>query len=233
MGALLKLRHLAVAALFGGSVAACFSGCKSPLKYRNDFGFLVSAQANSPEFPVRLNGSLCVDSDRRPGLCAKRVRSSETIRISFEPQTYAYLVTLTCTSGVKVPPPGNVIAGEPFSFTLSPDDFREFKSFTCIGEISPQDREAPVSASFRAHFVVVDANYAEREAAYLTARNGKTYLVLGQFARSARVFDQGRWRLVEKRPIVEVKGDPEKVAAYSESYAMRFNFLNMDALSHE
>lgn len=73
---------------------------------------------------------------------------------------------------------------------------------------------------------VYDAAYKLREQAYLTTKDGKQYLVLGKYARRAWVHDQGKWAYHKKKTYVEVKGDPAKLIAYSESFAMRFNYFN-------
>lgn len=203
------------------------SACQS-LPYREDVGFLVASQAGSPEYPTYLNGKLCTDMEGYVGACAKRVRSREPITFKFDPQPYNYTLVVKCTQGVVIPPGFDVEAGREFSFQLKPEDFSQFKSFTCIGEVSPQDRDKPVSGQFHIRFIVIDAAYTAREVAYLTSRKGKNYLVLGQYARSAWVYDT-EWRHYDKRTVVEVGQDTANVKAYSESYAMRFNYFNMGA----
>lgn len=212
--------------LLGWSFAFLVSACNT-LPYRDDIGFLVSAQANSHEFPVRVNGSVCRDMKNLPGACTIRVRSDEPIVFRFDPMPYAYQFNARCTTGVDVPPGASVPPDQVYTWTIQPDAFRDFRSIACVGEILPQDRPAPVSASWRVTILVVDAAYEKREGAYITEDNGKKYLVLGQYARMAWVFDLGRWVRYSQKTIVELKGKPEDVRAYSESYAMRYNYLNL------
>lgn len=210
-----------------GAVAALALAACNSLPYKDDVGFLNSAQAQSTEFPVYLNGRLCTDTEGYVGLCAKRVKSTEDLVFKFDPQPYAYLLTVNCTSGVKPVPPATVPAGEGYSFTLKASDFSEFVSFTCIGEVSPQDRDPPISAKWHVRVVVYDAQYTMRERIYVTSRKGRNYLVLGQFARSGWVYDAGRWQQHNKATVVQLRGNPEEAKAYTESFAMRFNYYNM------
>lgn len=211
---------------WAAGVTLALVACTS-LPYKNDNGFLVSAQANSPEFPVYLNGHLCTDMEGFVGLCSKRIKSTEDITFRFDPQTYAYLLTVNCTQGVTPVAAATVPQSQPYSFVLKAADFSQFTAFTCVGEVSPQDRTPPISARFRVSFSVVDAQYSARERIYPTTSDGKNYLVLGEFARSAWVYDQGKWAHHDQDTTVEIKGDPSQVKAYSESYAMRFNYFNL------
>lgn len=197
----------------------------SSLPYQDDIGFLVSAQANSPEFPVYLNGTICKDMDGNPGLCSKRIKSTDTLKFSFDPQVYAYDLTIACTNPISVAG-GSVGANQGFEISITPDQMQGLKSFVCIGEVFPQDRTQPLSAKFEIRIVVADVNYVARERITTTTQNGDTYLVLGQYARSAWVFDGEKWSLHTKDTMVKLK-DPAKAKAYSESYNMRFNYLNM------
>lgn len=220
----MKIR--AILTVVGALAALTFTACQS-LPFKDDFGYLVSAQANSHEFPVYINGRLCTDTDGYVGLCAKRVKSTEDIVFRFDPQQYAWLMTVKCTTGVRPVLPGNVEPNKPYTFTIKADDFKEFRSFTCTGEVSPQDREEAISAKWQVRVVVVDSEYEPRERIYTTTSNGKSYLVLGQFARHSWVKDANGWRKYRKATVVEIEGDLVEVKAYSESFAMRFNFLNL------
>lgn len=208
------------------SIALIFAACSS-LPYKDDTGFLVSAQAGSAEFPISINGKLCSDMDGEVGLCAKRVSSTEDITFSFMAQPYGWNLVTTCSTGVTQPLPATVEPGKAYSFTMKSSDFSRFRSFSCMGEIKPQDRGEPVSALFEVRFSVYHSKYVQRESIFITDDNGKKFLVLGKYARSALVFDDGAWKRHKKKTIVEIKGDPSKVKAYSESFAMRYNYLGM------
>jgi hypothetical protein len=200
------------------ALALLFTACMS-LPYKDDTGFLVSAQADSPEFPVYVNGTLCKDLDNNPGLCSKRLKSNEALAFHFDPQTYAYDLTIACTSPLTVPA-STVPSGVPFDLTISPTDFPPGDSFICIGEVLPQDRPQPLSAKWEVRVVIFDSAYEARESIFYS----KPYLVLGTYARSSWVFDGSKWKQYKSKTYVKVD-DPTKVQAYSESYAERFNFF--------
>jgi hypothetical protein len=212
-------------------ISLAFLASCTTLKYQDDLGFLVSAQAESPEFPVYFNSKLCRDTDLVPGLCSKRIRSTDTLKIELPGRSYGYRLDLTCSQALGESQSFNVQAGKSFTHEITPDKFAKLKSFICMGEVFPTDRPQPMSAQWEVRVKVVDAAYTPREAAYITHDKGKTYLVLGSHAREAWVWDEGAWRHYDKTTVVEIKGDEHAVAAYSESYQMRFNAygLNNDA----
>jgi hypothetical protein len=198
------------------------------LPYKDDTGFLVSAQANSPEFPVYINGTLCKDLDGNPGLCSKRIGSTDDIKLHFDAQAYAYDLTVSCSSPITVQG-ASVASGQAFDLTISNAQMQGQLSFVCIGEVFPQDRSQAVSAKWEIRIVVRDANYVAREGIYVGQdSDGNPAIILGQYARSAWVFDNGEWSQHKEDTIVTLKGDPTKAKAYSESFVMRYNYFNFD-----
>lgn len=208
------------------SLLPVLAACNS-LPFKEDVGFLISAQANSPEFPVYVNGHLCTDMEGYVGLCSKRVKSSEDIVLKFDPQDYAYLMTVKCSSGIPQVPVSTVPSGQPFSFKITHDQFVQFSAFTCTGEVSPQDRTPPIEAQWEVKFKVYDSQYTAREQIFRIDDGEKHFLVLGQFARTAWVYDEDEWHQHFKDTVVQLRGDPLKAKAYSESFVMRYNFFNM------
>lgn len=188
----------------------------------------MSAQADSPEFVVYVNGKLCKDTDGIPGLCSKRIRSNEDVLLHFDPLPYAWHMTLDC-GNVGPFPPIQEVANAAHEILITRAQFVSFKSFTCIGEIFPEDRPQPLSAKWELRAKIVDAQYEAREQITEETKDGRTYLVLGQFARSAWVFDEGKWSKHWKDTIVEIKGNPHHVQAWSESYQMRVNTFQLEA----
>lgn len=205
-------------------ILAAIGAC-STLQYQDDIGFLVSAQANSPEFPIYLNGALCKDNDGNPGLCSKRISTADTLTIHFDPQAYAYNLTVDCTSPMVVPG-ATVPLGQPFDLAITPAEIGGLKTFICEGFIFPQDRATPVNAMFDVRVVISDANYVPREAITTTVQNGDTYLVLGQYARNSWVFDGKGWSLHTQDTMVKLD-TLVGVQAYSESFSGRFNFYSL------
>jgi len=210
-----------------GTICALFFGlgaCSS-LPYNDDIGFLVSAQANAPEFPIFLNGALCKDADGNPGLCSKRIKTTDTLALHFDPQAYAYNLTIDCTNPMVVPG-ASVPAGQAFDLAITPAEIGGLKSFICEGFIFPQDRvNPPINAMFDVRVLVEDSAYVPREAITSTVQDGNTYLVLGEYARNAWVYDGQKWSQHSKDTMVQVKS-LVGVQAYSESYSDRFNFYN-------
>lgn len=198
------------------------------LPYEDDIGFSVSAQANSMEFPIRLNGRVCADLDGQPGMCSKRLSSKEDLVVHFDPQDYPTNIRVRCTKGLEITPAVSVPAKQAYDWKIPATAIAAANliEFTCIGEVLPQDRDPPISAKFKISVSIYDAAYKVREQAYLTTEKGKTYLVLGKYARRAWVYDQDKWAYHKEDTIVQVKGDPTKLIAYSESFAMRFNYWN-------
>lgn len=208
----------------------CLSlACNTTIKYKDDVGFLVSAQANSPEFPIYIQNKLCRDMDGNLGACTKRIKSNESVNIKFDPQPYAYTIHLYCSKDTNINFSQDVKAGDTFNYSIQPSQFNTLRSFTCVGEIFPLDRVRPVSAKFEVRFIVFDEIYTNREQAYLVQdKKGRNWLVLGQYAKNSRVYDclknKCEWKDYLEETIVRVYS-PEKVLAYSQSYAMRYNLF--------
>lgn len=198
------------------------TACAS-IKYADDAAFTASAWGNSPEFPVWVNGKLCVDTDGIPGMCSKRVKANEPLTYRLEARPYAYTLRVACPKEMGESFGVDVEAGKPFDHTITPDKYPTARSFVCIGEIFPQDRGEPISAKWEFRAKVVDPNYTMRETPYIAKKGKRSFLIAGQYARSVDVYDQGEWKHHDRAPVVEIKGDPEKVLAFSESFVMRFN----------
>lgn len=213
-------RSSVVAALVLVGLFAC-----SSLPYQDDLAFAVSAQANSPEFPVYIGGSLCRDMDGKPGMCAKRITSTQSLQIHIDPQSYPYGVTVACTSPISVP--GQTVpAGQPADIVVTPAQMQGLLTYICRGEIFPQDRPQPLSAMFEVRVNVVDASYLPREQiTTVKDKKGRYALVLGEYARNSWVCDSGSCRQYSKATIVPVS-NLDTASAYSESYNMRVNYLN-------
>lgn len=189
------------------------SGCNS-LKYESDIGFLNSAQANSMEYYAKINGTPCRDMDGIVGLCTKRLASNQELKIEMDARDYAYRFNLQCTSTLGVDFSQDVLAGKAFSFAISPEKFRDVRSFTCIGEVFPQDRDQEVSANWSVRVVVYDSQYQPREIVYVY----ENHLIFGKHARY--ITADGK-RYSKK---TSLKGADQIRFAYSESERMRFNY---------
>ena len=222
----MNFKNIVIVALFFISILFSFS-CQT-IKYLDDLGFSVSAMANSPEWPVYINGKFCRDIDGIMGLCSKRVKSNESVSIKFEKQSYDYRVHLQCSKDTGIDfsvdvPKINLL---PYEYVIKPEQFSTLRSFTCIGEIFPGDRTEPTSAKFEIRIMVVDASYAVREIMNLYKYKGKDYLLLGQHAKYSIVYDHKNGkeirRTYKQETMVQID-DPSNVRALSESFSMRFN----------
>jgi hypothetical protein len=200
---------LAILSVFLLSLFACQS-----LKYKSDIGFLNSAQANSPEYLVKINGKFCKDIDGMIGLCAKRIKSNEKITFVLDKRPYSYRVNVECSSLVDFSLSIDVLANSSFEFEITPDKFPEAKTFTCIGEVFPQDREEEVSAFWHTRFVVYDKSYQARESINVQGDQ----LVLGQHAKYTLLNEE---KNISKKTSYNFK---DVKRAWSESEIMRMNF---------
>jgi hypothetical protein len=189
------------------------TSCQS-MKYASDLGFLNSAQANSPEFLVKINGKFCKDVDGQIGLCAKRVKSNEKISFILDKRPYSYRLNVECSASINFKLNVDVIEDTVYEFSISPESFQEQQSFTCVGEVFPQDRPQEVSAFWHTRFVVFDKNYQARESIY--SANGQ--LILGQNAKYSLLNEE---KPISKKTAVKAAGIEK---AYSESETMRFNY---------
>lgn len=188
--------------------------CQHLLPYKPDTGFLNSAQANSPEYLVRINGVYCKDMDGSIGLCAKRVRSDEKISFHLDSRPYAYRLNVTCSSNVGFNLSIDILQNASFDFDIDAGKFSNSKSFTCVGEVFPQDREESVSAFWHARFVVYDKDYQAREAIYSDGKN----VILGQYAKYSVINDDIKLKNTSVYKFKDIK------RAFSESEMMRFNY---------
>lgn len=192
-------------------LSAC--ACKG-INYHSDIGFLNSAQANSPEYLVNINGSYCKDMDGGIGLCAKRIKSGSDISFKLDPRPYSYRLNVTCTSTVNFRLTVDVDKDQRFSFKIPPEAYRDLLSFTCIGEVFPSDREESISAFWHSRFVVIDQAYQAREQIYPSGE----YLVLGQNAKYSLINEEIQ---LKNKATYKIQ-NPKR--AYSESQLMRFNY---------
>lgn len=190
------------------------ASCQSVIKYKSDLGFMNSAQANSPEYLVKVDGSVCKDMDNQVGLCAKRVKSDHVISFKMDKRPYSYRLNVKCSSQVDFSLSKDIPEEENFEFSIEASQYSEVTSFTCFGEVFPQDRPQTISAFWHVRFVVFDKNYQAREQIY----SMDDRLILGQNAK---------YSLLNETILVKHKTNTKLAPvkrAYSESEVMRFNF---------
>jgi hypothetical protein len=197
------------------------------IPYHDDKGFLNSAQANSFEFLVYVNGRVCKDMDGIVGMCSKRLKSTDSIEFKIEPLDYAYRVKVTCSKELGVNFTRDYPANTHVTFTITADDYQEVKTFVCIGELFPTDRPEEISFKWQIRVEVIDAKYLKREEIFVQETEGGRYLVLGQNARLSKVYINGKFYEHKEKAIVKLpkKSVEAEVKAMSESYMGRFNYF--------
>lgn len=189
----------------------------SSFKYEPDLGFINSAQANSMEWLLFLDGKTCKDMEGRIGACTKRVKSNAAIQFRHDPRPYPYRIDVRCTQGTGVGFSMDVEAGAAWSYEMPADRFQGFRSFSCQGEIFPHDRPQNLSALWQVRFLVVDAAYRERELIY----RAKSRMVFGRHAKYVRVCEKEECETYSKAPVVKAAAGAR---GYSESELLRFNY---------
>lgn len=193
------------------------AGCPK-IKYEDDIGQLNSAQANSMEYPVKINGKVCKDSNNQVGLCAFRTASDKSVVFHFDPRPYSYTLDIKCSSTIDSNYNVPVEKDRAHTYTIAAEKFRGVRSFTCNGEVFPHDRNNNLSASWSARVVVVDDSYQVRERIYW---HKEGYLVLGKYAKYSVVCTGSACKAYSKATVVEA---PKHAKAFSESEVMRFNY---------
>lgn len=198
-------------------IASC-----TTIKYVDDVGFLDAAQANSYEFPVKVNGTTCKDMLGNVGLCSIRWANNQDFVMNIDPQVFSYTYVLTCSNGLNVNQSESIAANTSTAVTIPYANYGALLEFTCILQINPSDRTA-VSAQSEIRVVLYDPNYQAREKMYLTKQGIFTYLVLGQYALYSYVCDSGKCSSYTKETTIKVN-NTTGLTAYSQSYQERFNF---------
>jgi hypothetical protein len=204
----MKLRYLMVGLLV--------FGCTS-LPYKDDAGYLNSAQAGSYEFPVSVNGKPCKDMDGVLGACTKQIKNDQALVVDLPERPYAYRLDIQCSMPLGVSFPVDVQKNSPYRLEIKPEAFADLISWTCKGEVFPYDRDQAVSAMWQVRVLVRDPAYQGREKIY--TKDGKV-IVLGAHAKYSDICDSRGCRQEKEKTVAGYKGS---VKAISESEVMRFN----------
>lgn len=158
------------------------------LEYKTDIGFLNSAQANSPEFPIKINNKTCKDSNGQAGLCSFRLKSDKDLNIDLLKWPEERRINFTCTDNIDFNKTFHVPKKNDFSVSITPSDFSSALSFACIIKIYRGNDEQRIAYMAKFHITVIDSKYQEREEIYklgeslvigqhsmITVINGKSY----------------------------------------------------------
>jgi hypothetical protein len=158
------------------------------------------------------------------GMCSKRIKSNEILEFKIEPLEYAYRLSLTCSKELNANFTKDYLANTEIKFSLAPDNYQSVKTFVCIGELFPVDRDEEISFKWQIRVEIVDQNYLARENIYVQERDKSKYLVLGQNAKYSKVYFDGKFKSYEKRAVVKIPKEVKDIKASSESYMGRFNY---------
>lgn len=199
----------------------CSCSCLD-LKYKDDKGLISAAAANSLEFNVTIGKTLCKDMDGIIGICSKRIKNDAAIEFTHPALPYAYQFFLTCSPEIESDFNKYIPSNTAYSFKILPEKYNGMGSFICIGKIVPDDRNL-VDTKWEVRVKVMDSKYIPREDIYVFDK----YLVLGKYARYAKVYHDKKWHTYHKRSYVRVK-NTTNIKAMSESYLMRYNYYNWE-----
>ncbi len=191
----------------------------SSIPYEDDIRFLNSAQANSMEWLLRVDGAVCKDMEGIIGACTKRVGSQSDVLLQHDPRPYGYRVDVECTDGTGIVFRHDVPKGEPWQYTLEHGDFEGFRSLSCQGEIFPHGRGNSLSALWQIRLIVFDDRYEGREEIYYLDEE----LIMGKHAKFTNWCFEGKCRVDDELTTVNTEPGAK---AYSESEVMRFNYWN-------
>ena len=200
-------------------VLQMIAGCNTP-KFVKDVGFVSSATANSPEFPVMIKGSVCRDNSGQPGLCAIRQKAEEDFVVDILPQPYDYTATWNCSMNVPGPWPQayQVLHDMPLQVRVKKEDFPIEKVFNCSVIITPQDRPEPIASFARISVTITDARYVRLENPYIS----NNWVVLGQFSEHTAYLDTLGWHWLHQVTAFKDPGNIKELRV--ESYAGRHGF---------
>lgn len=191
------------------------SGCVN-LDYKSDLGFMPSAFGNSPEYLLKLNGTVCKDTDGFIGFCAKRIKSNQDLVINIIPQQYAYTFQLDCTDTVGSDTSFDVLAGVQLNHVIPAIKYQDQEVFNCTVDILPHYGPEPVAAFAAFRIMVVNKDYISLDSIVQQGR----YIVMGRHSYLSNV---GGKEYKEKPFVV---GD-ETLPVIVQSYSMRFSYRGL------
>jgi len=197
-------------------VLLSFASCKQ-LKYVADINFDPSAYANSPEYPVQINGKWCVDGSGMGGFCVVRQPEKKDMLIRILPQLYGYRIRVQCSTATGIDITLDVLPEKELIITLQKEKFNEFNVISCVGNIYPSDRPEPIAAMFELRARIIRDDYTPKANIYWD----KGYQVFGSDSYISTFFLDDQW--TQKKEMTYMKTE-KPLFGISESYKMRFNY---------
>lgn len=217
---LFKTSFRAVACIFMLWLLVHFVACKIG-EYKEDFGFMVSAQANSPEFPVLVKGLVCKDLEGVVGVCSIRIPETENFELVVMAQQYDYEYAFNCSKNVTgaFPIKEYVKAGVIKKLVVLKEAFPIEKTFNCSIIIKPTDRPEPISSFAKVNVIITQAGYQGLERPY---KDGK-YFVFGEHAKYIAYKVDNEWKYAQEKAYIRKTNIQE---AFIESYAGRHGYYH-------
>lgn len=148
--------------------AFTITSCKS-IKYEADIGdkIIPSGYAQSPEFPVSVNGRICKDVDNIQGFCTIRVKSNESLKIMLANRPYPFKVTIKTSNNISFQKISiDVLPNTNQEIVIPFDTYNNQNVYNVSGEIFPADRPLPVSAIFDIRVRIIDKDYLSYQTPY-------------------------------------------------------------------
>lgn len=194
----------------------CFASCKQ-LKYVADMQFNPSAYANSPEYPVQINGKWCVDGSGMGGFCVVRQPEEKDMLIRIQPQLYGYRIRVQCSSLTGIDVTYDILPQKEFTMTISKEKFKEFNVISCVGNIYPSDRPEPIGAMFELRARVIRNDYTPKTNIYWK----EGYQVFGSDSYISTFYLDDQWTQKKEATVIKTE---KPLFGISESYKMRFSY---------
>jgi hypothetical protein len=158
-------------------------------EYEDDFQFMSDARGNLFSEEVYLNNDLCRDMSNTTGACTLQIPSTAPLKYLIAARPYSYRLTLVCSKKISFELTRQVKEMEVLEFAIPNSNFENETSFTCIGEIFPEDRIQAVSAKFETRIKVFNPNLIRLDKPSVRSENNKKYIVLGKYSLHARICD--------------------------------------------
>lgn len=196
--------------------------CKS-LKYQADIGDMIipSGYAQSPEFPISVNGKPCKDVDNIMGFCTIRVKSNQNLRITLANRPYDYRLKIKTSTNITFATISKEVLKNTNEEIIIPfDTYNGQNVFNIQGEVFPNDRPEPISAMFDIRVRIIREDYLASTNPYLDIE--KNVFVFGLNAlHSDMKFSNNLWEYNNKKVYIENK---KPCFVITETERMRFAY---------
>lgn len=169
-------------------------------QYEDDFTFMSDARANYFSEEVTVNNYLCKDITGAPGACSIQIPNNLDLTLKLAPRPYEYRVTITCSSKLGFEVNTTVLENTERLITIPKDKIAAIDSFTCIGEVFPQDRPEAVSMKFEVRTKVYNAELIKLDEPRIDiSSKGKADILVGIYAKHTKVCNSTDCEFVQEK----------------------------------